>query len=244
MQVPEIQSLARGLKILDLLAQSESGLGIGDVASELGIDKSSALRLLQTLTTYSFTQKDALSFKYSLGFHVVSLSRAVLSRMPLREMARPYLKKLVDRTGECAHLGLLYKDRVLYVDQVESPATLRVNAEVGLTAPLHCTALGKVILAFSDCPIPTEMHSFTQNTLVNSEMLQKNLTKIQAQGYAVDEEEFDLGVCCLAVPIFDFHKKLVGSIGISGPASRLTFSKIKDVSLIVMEVGKEFSSRM
>jgi len=242
--VPEIQSLARGLKILDLLAQSESGLGIREVASELGINKSSALRMLQTLSAYGFTERNDLSFKYSLGFHVVSLGRVVLSRMPLREIARPYLKKLVDQTGECAHLGILFKDRVLYIDQVESPATLRVNAEVGQTAPLHCTALGKAILAFSDCPIPSKMQAYTQNTLVNSEQLQKNLKNIQEQGYAEDEEEFDLGVRCLAVPIFDFRKKLVGSIGISGPASRLTSPKIRELSFVVRELGKELSSRV
>ena len=122
--MPEIQSLARGLKILDLLAYSEPGLGIGEIATELAIDKSSALRLLQTLTAYGFTEKNGFTYKYSLGFHVVSLSRALLSKMPLRETARPYLKKLVDQTGECAHLGIHFKDRVLYIDQVESPATL------------------------------------------------------------------------------------------------------------------------
>lgn len=242
--MPEIQSLARGLKILDLLAQSETGLSIGEVAHELEIDKSSALRLLQTLSAYGFTEKDTLSFKYSLGFHMVSLSRAILHRMPLVEMARPYLKRLVDQTGECAHLGVLFKDQVLYVDQVESPATLRANAEVGQTAPLHCTALGKAILAFGDCPLPTEMRSFTKNTIIDPEMLQKNLKKIQEQGYAVDEEEFDIGVHCLAVPVFDFHKKLVGSIGISGPASRLSSHKLKDISQIVLEVGQGLSRRM
>jgi IclR family transcriptional regulator, KDG regulon repressor len=242
--VPEIQSLARGLKILDLLAQSESGLSIGEVAHELGIDKSSALRLLQTLSAYGFTEKDTHTYRYSLGFHVVSLSRAILARIPLVEVARPYLKMLVEKTGECAHLGILFKDRVLYVDQVESPATLRVNAEVGQTAPLYCTALGKVILAFSDYPTPTKMQSFTKNTLIELEMLQKNLKKIQEQGYALDEEEFDLGVRCLAVPVFDFNKKLIGSVGISGPASRLTFAKLKEVSLIVLEVGQELSNRM
>ena len=240
----EIQSLARGLKILDLLAKSEAGLNIGQVAGALGIDKSSALRSLQTLSAYGFTAKDSISFKYSLGFHIVSLSRAVLNRMPLREIARPYLIELVDRTGECAHLGVLYKDHVLYVDQVESPATLRVNTEVGQTAPLHCTALGKAILAFSDCPTPTELQSFTKNTLIDTGMLQKNLDKIQEQGYALDDEEFDLGVRCLAVPIFGFHKKLIGSIGISGPASRLTLQRLKDVSLILLKAGIELSNQV
>lgn len=240
--MPEIQSLARGLKILDLLAQSESGLSIGEVASALGVNKSSALRLLQTLTSHGVTEKDARTFKYSLGFHMVSLSRAVLNRIPLVEIARPYLKRLVDQTGECAHLGILFKDRVLYVDQVESPATLRVNAEVGQTAPLHCTALGKVILAFSGTPIPEKLPSFTKNTLTDPEILRKNLKKIQEQGYALDEEEFDPGVRCLAVPVFDFQKKLAGSIGISGPASRLTPSKIREVSSIILEAGHELSS--
>jgi len=242
--VPEIQSLARGLKILDLLAQSEAGLSIGEAAHVLGINKSSALRLLQTLTAYGFTEKDTLTFKYSLGFHMVSLSRAVLNRTPLVEIARPFLKRLVDRTGECAHLGVLFKDKVLYVDQIESPASLRVNAEIGQTAPLYCTALGKAILAYSDCAIPIEFRSFTKNTIIDPQTLQKNLEKIKARGYALDDEEFDLGVICLAVPVFNANRKLIGSIGISGPASRLTPSKIEETSSIILEIGRELSARL
>ncbi len=103
---------------------------------------------MSTLARYGYAEKDELTRRFHLGPQVVSLSRSLLTRLPLREAAKPYLRQLMERTGECAHLAVAAQGKVLYIDQVESPATLRVNAQVGTLNPLHCTALGKVLLAF------------------------------------------------------------------------------------------------
>jgi len=159
---------------------------------------------------------------FYLGSQVVTLSRSVLGRLPLRETAKPYLRQLMERTGECAHLAIPAQGKVLYIDQVESPATLRVNAQVGTMNPLHCTALGKALLAFGDLVLPSNLASFTPHTITDPEALRCHLDEIRQFGYAVDDEEFDISVRCIAVPVFDFRGKAVGAIGISGPATRMT----------------------
>lgn len=240
----EIQSLARGLKILDLLSQTQDGASITELAETLGVDKGSASRLVSTLARHGFAEKDETSRRYHLGTQVVSLSRAVLTRLPLRETAKPYLRQLMERTGECAHLAVAAQGKALYIDQVESPATLRVNAGVGTINPLHCTALGKVLLAFGEPDLPADLDSFTANTITDPERLRRHLEEVRRQGYAVDDEEFDPGVRCIAVPVFDFRGRMTGSIGISGPATRITPERMPGMTATVIEIGKALSERM
>ena len=240
----EIQSLARGLKILDILAQSREGVSITELASTLRVDKGSASRLVSTLAHYAYAEKDDTTRRFHLGPQVVRLSLSVLSRFSLREAARPFLQQLMERTGECAHLAVPAMGKVLYIEQVESPATLRVNAQVGSLNPLHCTALGKALLAFGDLELPASLESFTPNTLKTHDALRKNLEQVRRQGYALDDEEFDLGVCCIAVPVFDHSGRVVGSIGISGPATRITARQLPNLAACVVEAGKALSERI
>lgn len=240
----EIQSLARGLKILDLLAQAQDGVSITELAERLGVDKGSASRLVATLANYGYAEKDEETRRYHLGLQIVTVSRSLLTRLPLREVAKPFLRQLMERTGECAHLAVPGQGKVLYIDQVESPATLRVNAQVGTMNPLHCTALGKILLAFGGVDLPTDLESFTPHTITNGDRLLKNLEQIRVQGYAVDDEEFDLGVRCIAVPVGDFRGKVVASMGISGPASRMTRERLPELAAIVLEIGEALSKRM
>jgi DNA-binding IclR family transcriptional regulator len=240
----EIQSLARGLKILDLLAQSSDGISITELADTLNVDKGSASRLVSTLASYGYAEKDKVTRRFRLGPQVVSLSRGVLARMPLRDAAKPYLRQLMERTGECAHLAIAAQGKTLYIDQVESPATLRVNAQVGTMNPLHCTALGKALLAFGNLDLPVSLESFTPHTITDIEALRSHLDEIRRLGYAVDDEEFDPGVRCIAVPVFDLRGKAVGAIGISGPSSRISTEQLPDLAMIVIEIGKSLSERM
>ena len=240
----EIQSLGRGLKILDLLGQSQDGLSVTELAASLGVDKGSASRLVATLARYGYAEKDELTRRYQLGPQVVSLSRSLLARLPLREAAKPYLRQLMERSGECAHLAILAQGNALYIDQVESPATLRVNAQVGTLNPLHCTALGKALLAFGELELPASFDPFTPRTITDPQTLRRSLDEVRRLGYAVDDEEFDPGVRCIAVPVFDFLGKAVGTIGISGPSSRLTPERLPEFAAIVLEIGKALSERM
>lgn len=241
----EIQSLARGLKIMELLAASADTVGVTELADELGIDKSSVSRLVQTLASRGYAEQDPQSRRYRLGPQVVRLSRSLLTRMPLREEAKPFLIELVDRTGECAHLAILAQNQALYIDQVESPASLRVTTGVGTLAPLHCTALGKSLLAFDgNAVLPETLPAFTPRTITDPESLRLHLEQTRCQGYALDDEEYELGVRCVAAPIYDYRGKVVGAIGISGPAGRMSLERVAEFTMIVTQASTELSNRM
>lgn len=240
----EIQSLARGLAILDILSQSQGGTSITELAEILRVDKGSASRLMSTLAKHGYSERDPLTRRYFLGPQVIRLSGSLLTRMTLRETTRPFLGQLMQRTGECAHLAILAQGKTLYIDQAESPATLRVNVQVGQMAPLHCTALGKVLLAFGNGELPDRLERFTPRTITEQEALRHHLETVRQQGYAVDNEEYDACVCCIAVPVYDYRNKVVGAIGISGPATRLSPEKVPELIATVVEIGKALSSRM
>jgi DNA-binding IclR family transcriptional regulator len=240
----EIQSLARGLKILNLLENTLDGVSVTELADALEVDKGSASRLVSTLARYGYVERDDVTRRYHLGPQVVLLSRSVLTRLPLREAAKPFLRQLMERTGECAHLAVLAQGKALYIDQVESSATLRVNAAVGTMNPLHCTALGKVFLAFGEAELPTSLERFTPATIHDPQALRQNLAEARSLGYTLDDEEFDPGVRCIAVPVFDFRGKVAGSIGISGPSSRVTRDRLPALAAAVLEIGKSLSERM
>jgi len=243
--VTEIQSLARGLKLIELLAASEESAGVTELAGELGIDKSSVSRLMRTLVAYGFAEQDPKTRRFRLGPQVVRLSRTLLTQMPLREEAKPYLRDLVDRTGECAHLAILAQGQALYIDQVESPASLRVTTGVGTLAPLHCTALGKCLLAFDPAlPPPADLPAFTHHTITDPAVLRAHLERTRSEGYAVDDEEYNYGVRCVAAPVCDYRNKVIGAIGISGPAGRVTPDQIGPFAAIVVEAAASLSDRM
>jgi IclR family transcriptional regulator, KDG regulon repressor len=242
--MPEIQSLARGLAILEKLAEAPDGLSITELAEAFEVDKGNMSRLMQTLANYGFAEKDAATRRYVLGPQIVRLSRILLSRMPLRETAKPFLKRLVEVSGECAHLAILAQSQALYIDQAESSSTLRVTTGVGTLAPLYCTALGKVLLAFAHAQPPSEMHPYTLRTITDANMLQHHLEQVRGQGYAIDDEEFELGVRCIAVPVFDYREKCVAAIGISGPSSRMTLDALPSLAKEVQEIGKALSARL
>lgn len=240
----EIQTLARGLMILEKLAEAPNGLGITELAEEFGMDKGNMSRVLQTLANYGFAEKVEDTRKYVLGPQIVRLSRIVLTRMPLRETAKPYLKELVQSTGECAHLAIVAQGQALYIDQEEPLSSLRVTTGVGTLAPLYCTALGKVLLAFAHAPIPEKLSAYTIRTITDHALLRSHIEWVRSHGYAIDDEEYEIGVRCIAVPVFDYRDKCVAAIGISGPTSRLTLENLPKMAQVVQEIGKSLSARL
>ncbi len=230
--------------MLELLALAENGIGITELAEQLDVDKSSASRMMQTLASYGFAEQDPDTRRYRLGPKIVTLSRYLLTRMPLRDQAKPFLRRLVDRTGEGAHLAILAQGGALYIDQVESPATLRATTGVGTVAPLHCTALGKVLLAFGNGTLPEELPAFTPRTITDPQTLRIHMEQTRRQGYAVDDEEYEYGVRCVAAPVYDYRGKMVGAIGISGPAGRVSLQRIPELAAITTEIARELSDRL
>jgi IclR family acetate operon transcriptional repressor len=240
----EIQTLARGLQIINALADAQDGMSITELAERFDMDKGNVSRFLQTLANYAFAERAPDTRRYYLGPQVVRLSRSLLNRMKLREVAKPFLDELVTATGECAHLAILAQGQALYIDQAESPSALRVTTGVGTMAPLHCTALGKVLLAFADAPVAENLDSYTIRTITDPGALQSHLDRVRKQGFAIDDEEFEAGVRCIAVPVCDYRGRCVAAIGISGPTSRMSLENLPKVAQTVQEIGNSLSARL
>lgn len=240
----EVQTLARGLMVLEKLAEAPEGLGTTELAEAFEVDKGSMSRVLQTLSNYGFAEKDERTHKYILGPQIVRLSRIVLARMPVRETAKPYLQKLVDATGECAHLAILAKGQALYIDQAESSSSLRVQTGIGTLAPLHCTALGKILLAYASAPIVEPLKSYTLRTITDPAALHHHIEQVKSQGYAIDDEEYEPGIRCIAVPVITFDGRCVAAVGISGPTSRLPLENIRQVAQAVQGIGRTLSDHL
>jgi DNA-binding IclR family transcriptional regulator len=227
----EVRSLARGLLILGKLAEYPDGVSVTEIAEEFDVDKSSASRMLQTLANYGFSEKDRVTQRYVLGPQIVRLSRLALTRMPLRETAKPFLNQLA-------------KGKALYIDQEDSPNPLSVSSGVGTLSPLHCTALGKVLLAYCNAPIGDNLETYTVRTITDPISLQHHLETVCNQGYAVDDEEHHPGVRCIAVPVYDFRDRCVAAIGVSGPTSRLTLEELPRTVETVIQIVDGLNKRL
>ncbi len=216
-----VQSLQRGLQILDMVVQSGEPLRLADIARDLEMDRASAFRLLQTLERNSLVAKDPLRKNYTVGGRLLQWASTIGQDASLVATARPYLEQLVNRTNESGHFGVLSKDRALLLDYIGSRGTIVVQNRVGVFEPLHCTALGKALLAFQPAArrdaliagIRFERH--TESTIADRAGLEKTLEKVRSDGVAYDEGEYNGVLYCVAAPVIGRDGVAVGAIGVS-----------------------------
>jgi DNA-binding IclR family transcriptional regulator len=240
----EIQSLARGLQIVEMIWQSGRSMGVTEIARALEVDKSSASRLVKTLVQNGFLQPEHGSRRFIPGNRLYQIGWELVNRMPVREKARPYLYRLVKETGECAHTAVYSEGKALVIDDVEAEASLRVVGGTGRMIPLHCTAVGKALLAFAQVPMPPQLERKMPDTITDSEQLHLHLHHICEQGYAFDDEEHEPGVRCIAAPVYNFMGAAIASIGISGPTVRVTHERLGELSIRVLKVAQELSAEL
>lgn len=240
----EVQTLARGLRILEILAASQDSVGVTELANQMGVDKSSVSRLVQTLVKYRFAERDSKTRRYRLGGKIRELSQQMGRHTQLNEQAQPFLIELVDKTGENAHLAVYAQQTALVVADVESPAPLRVVSGVGRRIPLHCTAVGKCLLAFCDVPMPDHLPKLTPLTITDHDQFTHHLQQIRDAGIAVDDEEHIIGARCLAAPVYDYSGQSIASIGISGPSVRVTPHNLPKLINIVTNVARALSNAL
>ena len=236
-----IQSLSRGLTIIELLAKSESSLGVTEISKHLGIDKSSATRLIQTLVEHGFAVKDPESRRFLVGPKMKSLVDITAEARPLKALSMPLLQTLMERTGENSHVAVYSQEQCLVVADIESTAQLRVVSGEGRLIPNHCTAIGKCLIAFGDYPLPRDLNSHTPRTISSRDQLKLHMEQIRDRGFAMDDEEHEYGVRCMAAPVYNKAGKAIASIGISGPTVRVTLDKVPELSKIVMKAGDDLS---
>jgi IclR family acetate operon transcriptional repressor len=223
-----VQSVERAFDLVEALAGGEE-LGVTELAERTGLVPSTAHRLLATLAKRGYATRSASSGGYLLGYKVVELANGLENSLArLRGAAHPHLESIQQATGESANMTVLDGDRVVYVDQVEGSRSVRMFTTVGAAVLAHTTASGKAMLAHGQPEALTALYSehgelerLTPRTLTTLGALRKDLERIARRGFAIDNEEHEEGVSCVAVPIFDQAGRPVAAISISGPTARI-----------------------
>lgn len=241
-----VKALAKGLQILDQLLESHMRpeefrrIGVTEIAELLEVNKSSASRLLQTLSSYGYAKKDSEQRGYILGPKMHNAAQTG-SQVIFRDLARPFIYQLMKSSGESAHTAIVSQGKALIIDDIESAASLRVAGGIGRLEQLHCTAVGKCLLAFMDLTLPRDLPQQTPRTITSYNKLKFHLEEIRLQGYALDDEENLEGGRCLAAPIYDQSAVVIACIGISGPSVRMTLERLPHYIKLVMDCSRELS---
>lgn len=248
--VHPVKSVVRVAQILDCLATGPAGKGLAEVAREVGLHIATTRRLLMTLTGLELVKQNGENKKYSLGLKILLMAKRAGSGLDLRQISLPFLRELMEKTGETTNLVIEDKGEAVYIEQVESLNHLRTANKLGSRAPLYCTAAGKVLLA-SRRPEDREeflenlsLRRFTSRTIVQKEQLLLEVERISRRDLAIDNEEQMIGERCLAVPIRDHTGKVIGAVSISGPSFRLTPTSIRELKTVVLEAGKKISKEL
>jgi IclR family acetate operon transcriptional repressor len=249
-QVGGVQSVERALDLLEALAEARGELGISELALATGQPAGTAHRLLATLAARGYVRRGARGRRYALGPAARALGARAARIDDLAALAPPFLRRMVELSGETANMVALDGDRAVYIAQVPCARSLRTFTEIGNRVPLHCTGCGKVLLAhLSDERIGALLDvagltSYTAHTIVSPAAMREELREIRRRGYAVDDEEFEEGVRCLAVPLFDPHGHLAAALSVSGPASRLSRQRAEDLAAAILGVSAAFTDSL
>lgn len=244
-----IPSLSRGLRILELLAESDTPLKAGEISKTLEIPRSATYELLHTLKEHNAV-REVEGGRNSLGPLVFALGTAYKRTVDLPTVATEVAEKARDRSGETVQVAVLDRREVLYVAKAESSHAVRLVSEVGRKLPAHCTGLGKVLLAalsdeeFDDLLGGTVLPAMTEHSITDLEVLRTQLKKVREDGYAIETSESNLEVGCIAAPVRDDTGETVAAISISAPLSRFTEDRFELLRLILLEAADELSAAL
>jgi len=241
--------LTKVLRVLEVLDAAPDGLQLKDVARQTGINKSTAYRFLAHLETQGYLFRDDTG-AYIVGPKLARLGAGMAYHATLRKFSRPVMQRLWTLTTETVNLGVLDGVQTQYLDVMESEHSFRLVSQVGMRRPLHCTALGKAMLAHlaadeRDAVISSlRLERFAPHTITNASRLRKELDRVAQQGYAVDDEEATTGSRCVSAPIFDRSMKVTAAISVSGPITRVNRPRLLSFARAVREGAQEISQKL
>lgn len=244
-----LQSLDRGMLALKLLAE-KGALSVTELAKEMGVDKSTVSRILETLRKHDMVQMEKNSRKYHLGFRLMYLGERMASSIEIIDTARPVLMEVSRYLGQSVHLCAYNKASVYVIDQIVSSLPYTMSARIGMIEPLHSSSVGKCILAYrteqrrEEILEDYEMTPYTERTITDKDALREELERIRQRGYSLDDEEMFLNVRCIAVPIFDYHGSVRYSIGISGPLGIMSGENLELYKKQLVQAAKKIGAKL
>lgn len=235
------------LTVLELLAPVKEGLGLNEITRRLESSRGSVLRILGALHQKRVIVQDPASKRYRLTLRLLELGNQALEHVEIQEVARPYLRRLSQVSGETAHLGILDGWDVVKIAVWEPANPVHLQGQVGGRVPSHCTSLGKALLAslpdtqlqhyLATCPLTPQ----TPQTITSPTTLERHLSEVRVQGYAVDLEEHRLGICCVGAAIRGHSGEAVAAVSVSGPAFRMYPGPIPSLARLVLDAAQAIS---
>jgi DNA-binding IclR family transcriptional regulator len=245
-----IQSVSHALDVLEQFSGEHDELGVTELSKRLKLHKNNVFRLLATLESRGYIEQNKATENYRLGIRCLQLGQTYITQMGLLRQAHPIIERLAHKANETAFVAILRRTCVVPLDAVEAKRPVRMSSRVGEALPLHCTAAGKVQLAFiSDADLREALLEglprFTDHTVTDQQTLHQQLKQIAEQGYSMELGEHIAEVHSIAVPIRDYTRNVVGSLAVSGPAHRLSSERLeKEIAPLMQKAGQELSSRL
>jgi DNA-binding IclR family transcriptional regulator len=244
--IPKASAVERALLVLEALDSSRRGLNISELSRRVQIPKSSTHVIVLTLERLGYVQKNPDSLHYRLGLRAYALGQSMTKSLSISEVALPHMRVLVDDLRLSAHLAVPDGDQGVYIQKVEAPGLLKIDTYVGRRMDLHCTAVGKVILAFG----PPELLErvllkpvyirHTKNTITTPKLLQREVARVRKFGFAVDDEEEELAVRCVAVPAFRAGRFAAG-LSVTGATTQIPITEIETIAARLRHAAAAFS---
>ncbi len=246
----KVQTIDRTLDIIELLATAKEGLGVTEIGQSIGLHKSTVYRLLTALSERGYIEKDSKSSTYKLGLKFIEISGLFLKKLELKTEALPSMRRLAEIIGQPVHLAILEGTDVIYIEKVELVNSIRMYSQIGRRAPVHCSAIGKILLAGLNTERLQEVlenikfKKYTPNTILSKEGLKREVQRVSAQGWAVDNEEHEPDIRCIAAPIFDYTNKIIAAVSVSGESRIINPKSDLETARYVIETAANISKRM
>ncbi len=246
----QVQSLTRGLAILECLAGAEGGLTLTDVAHRCSLPPSTAHRLLATLQKTGYVYQAGDLGLWYVGLQAFTVGSSFLANRDFVAQSHVSMRRLMEQSGETANLAILDETEAVFIAQVQCREIMRLLVKLGSRVPLHASGVGKAIFA----ALPDEridailkvkgLPRITQNTIVAPEIMWASLQVVRQRGWSFDDEEHALGTRCVAAPIYDEHAEPLGAISLAGPTTRLPDERIKQLGPLVAHTAEELTQRL
>ncbi len=248
-KTPDASAL-KAVDILEVLAASDGGMTLSEVAQEAGLAKSTCFRVLMALTARHYVVRSETTKRYRVGYRLLQVAGALLDSLHVREVARGYLEELCRTSGETVHLVQLDGTVGVYIEKLETPQAVGLLSRLGKHIPLHATGCGKALLAWQPpgflerLALEQGLPRRTASTITDSEALRKEMAITRRRGYALDLGENREGVNCVAAPIFDATGACICSVSVAAPAFRFSRGQAEALAPLVMRVADEISARV
>lgn len=241
-----VQSIDRALDIIESIAIAQDGKSLTEIASQVGLPKSTAYRLIVTLLNRGYLSKTREG-DYKIGYKLIEAASYYINDLELQTEARPYVAEISAHLGLSAYLGVLEGDKVVYIEKRNVSTAAKLYSKIGIRVNAYCSSLGKCLLAnysneqleeiMADC----SFIKFTPNTIADMKSLHKEITKVRKQGWAIDNEEYELGQRCIGAPIYDYKGDIIAAVSASGDKHILTDDRIEEVADYIKKTALEIS---